>query len=103
MSPTHITIYTSAYTSALGLMGPTHYTELGRRCRTETAPETSLIHKNTTEPLNFGPANPREGSRERRGPERHLARAGGGPRTGLDSRPPAARLSLQYGRYSLPR
>lgn len=34
---------------------------------------------------------------------RHLARAGGGPRTGLDSRPPAARLSLQYGRYSLPR
>lgn len=35
----------------------------------------------------------------------HLAaaRAGGGPRTGLDSRPPAARLSLQYGRYSLPR
>lgn len=41
--------------------------------------------------------------RDRRGPERHLARAGGGPRTGLDSRPPAARLSLQYGRYSLPR
>lgn len=70
--------------------------------RAGPAPD-SLTHKNTAEPPNFGRANPREGSRERRGPARHLARAGGGPRTGLDSRPPAARLSLQYGRYSLPR
>lgn len=71
--------------------------------RTDTAPEDSLTHKIKAEPPNFDRANPREGSWDRRGPERHLARAGGGPRTGLDSRPPAARLSLQYGRYSLPR
>lgn len=73
-------------------------------CRTITAPVDALKHCNVTEPQNFNRANSREGSYDRRGPERHLARAGGGPRTGLDSRPPAAaRLSLQYGRYSLPR
>ena len=104
-SPTHI----APHTRALGPSGPTHNTEATCRLatkwsyRTETAPEDSLTHKNTAEPPNFGRANPREGSWDRRGPERHLARAGGGPRTGLDSRPPAARLSLQYGRYSLPR
>lgn len=74
-----------------------------RSCRYESTPEDSLPHKNTVESPIFGRANPREGSWDRRGPERHLVRAGDGPRTGLDSRPPAARLSLQYGRYSLPR
>lgn len=49
----------------------------------------SLTHDRTAEPPSFGRANPREGC-ETGAVRSGTWRAGGGPRTGLDSRPPRA-------------